>query len=425
MARKKAKPFDEAAFITELIERIIRECPRRQPTSEDERRAQAIMEEELGKIGLSTTEEPFLFNDNLYANIALHFGLGTLGTVVSGVAPLAGFLLHSLAGGSYWADSTRRAYILRRLFRFKPARNLLATLPADREEPDLRVVFLAHADAGFTGLLFEPSTIHRFSGDLPPELDFVKRPMALVTKTQFALAGLDLLRLALGPLALPLRPLEAVLTVPALIAFGLNMQIVLRNEVVPGANDDLSGVAALPVLARRLAPTKPPGVEYVFGVTGCEEASLGGGDALARAKEGVWDRKRTVIVGLDGLTNGELTFLRTEGEVSPLRIPAWLDETCREVAASEPRFNGVKGFDVPVGGSDIQAFLAHGWEGVCLACVDPSIGAPRHYHVPSDTPENLETEQLLHSIDFAEKLTRVILEGRLGSAGSSTGRNKI
>lgn len=415
MATRKKPAHDDYAFVKDLIERIVEECPRRQPASADELRAQMIMKEELEKLDMAAEIEPFRFNDNLYANIALHFGAGTLGTALSGVAPLAGLILHTLAGTSYWADSTRRAYVLRRLLPFKPSQNIVATMPA-QGEPALRIVFLAHADAAFTGLMFHPEFIHRFIGEPPPGLRFLKRSMAVTTGSQFALAGFDLLRCFLGPLTWPLRPLEALLTAPSIIAFVLAMQVVIRNEIVPGANDDLSGVAALPVLARRLAEGKRADVEYVFVVNGCEEASLGGGDALAHSKEGVWDRERTVIIGLDSLANGDLNFLEVEGEVVRTPIPAWLGEVVRETVNSEPRFAEVKGFEVPIGGSDVAAFLAHGWDGVCMTCVDHTIGAPRHYHMPDDTPENLDVDKVLYSIDFTQKLAQNIVQARLGTA---------
>jgi len=405
---KKWSRAQEREYVGALIERIVREYPRRQPTSEQEREAQQLMRAEFENIGLAVDEHAFEFNDNLYKNIALHFGLGTLGTVVSGIAPLAGLALHGLAASSYWADSTRRGYVLRRLFPFKPSQNILATIPAEGE-PDLRLVFMAHIDAAFTGWLFQPETVKRFSGDLPPRLKFIKRSMAFATQTQAALAGFDLLRVFLGPLTWPLRPLEAALTIPAALAFALNMEVVLRNEIVPGANDDLSGVAALPILAQRLASKKPKNVELVFAVTGCEEASLGGGDALARDMEGVWDKDRTVVIGLDGLAQGDLFFMEVEGEVVQTPIPAWLGDTCREVSASEPRFAGVEGFEIPVGGTDVAAWLARGWEGVCLGCVDPELGAPRDYHVPTDVPENLDVEDIMLAIDYAEKLAEAVI----------------
>jgi len=403
---------DELTAVKNLIERIVDECPRRQPASEDERRAQMIVREEFEQLGLSTYEEPFTFNDNLYANLALHFGLGTLGTMVSGVAPLAGLTLHLSAGISYWAESTRRAYLLRRLFPFKPSQNLFATIPA-KGEPDLRLVFMAHADAAFTGLIFSPIFVKLSSGKPPLGLRYLQRSLAMTTHSQFVLAGFDLLRLCFGPLTWPLRPLEALLTVPSVIAFVLNLQMVMRNEIVPGANDDLSGVAALVVLAERLAAAKPDNVELVFVVNGCEEASLGGGDAMARAKKGVWDRNKTVFIGMDGLANGELKFLEPEGEVVRVHVPRWLRAVVEDTAASEARFAEIQAFEPPVGGSDVAALLAHGWNGVCMTCVDMERGSPRHYHQPTDTSENLDYEKVMFSIDFVERLAKNVIKHKL------------
>jgi len=417
MAKRKTKTNDqvitnEKHYIRELMERIVAECPARRPTGDDERRAQAILQAELESLGLDAHLEGFHFNESLYANLALHFGLGTLGTLVSGIAPLAGLALHAAAGGSYYADSTRRGYFLRRLFPWKPSQNLLATLPA-KGEPALRIVLIGHADAAFTGLLFNPAIVSRFAKEPPRALRFMQRSMAVTCYSQFILAGIDLLRLSFGRLAtLPLRPLEAVLTIPSFIAFVMNMEMVLRDQIVPGANDNLSACVALPVLAQRLAATKPDDVELVFAVSGCEEASLGGADAMARGKKGVWDKSKTVIIGLDGLTNGELRYAALDGEVSGRRATRWVCETVERSAASEPRFAEVTGFDIPVGGTDIGAFLAHGYDGVALICVDPQVGSPRHYHTMQDTPGNLDYDKLLFSIDFTERLVREIIDTR-------------
>jgi len=406
----------EHAYVDRLIRRIVAECPRRQPTSEDERRALEIMRAEFAALGLEVRTQPFLFNDNLYANMLLHAGVATAGTVVSCVAPLAGLAMHLGSALSYWGESTRRGYFLRRLLPFKPSFNVLATMPATvGREPALRVVVMGHADAAFTGWTFEPALTRLTvpKGDGP--LTLKERSVALMSASQFALAGCDAVRLVLGPLALPLRPLEWALTIPSLISLVLNGQTVLRNEVVPGANDNLTGTSVLPVLARRLAGNKPDDVEYVFVVTGCEEASLGGGDALGRAMAGLWDRDRTVFVGLDGLGNGDLRYLQVEGEVCRTRIPDWLDDTARQVTASDPRFAEVTGFEVPIGGSDVAALLARGWDGICLACVDPTTGAPRHYHMPTDDPDHLEMDQVMFSVDYAERLVEAIVARRRGA----------
>jgi Peptidase family M28 len=404
---------DESGYILSLIQRVVDACPERRPASEDEREAQRIFRAEFERLGLKTHEESFWFNQSLYANMALHFGLGSLGTLVSGVAPALGLALHATAGGSYLADSTRRGYFLRRLLPWKPSQNLMATLPA-KGEPDLRIVLMGHADAAFTGLLFNPKLVKfAASGELPPKLKFLERSMEVATYSQFVLAGFDALRCALGPLTLPLRPLEALISLPGFLAFLLNMEIVLRDQIVPGANDNLTGCAVLPVLAQRLAASKPDNVELVFAVTGCEEASLGGADALAAAKEGQWAKEKTVIIGLDGLSGGQLRCFDVEGEVIAQPIPRWLRSSVAATTAAEPEFAGITGFQIPVGATDAYAFLVRGYDAVSFGCVDPQIGSPRNYHVMEDTPDKLDANQIMMAVDFTEALVNRIVEERI------------
>lgn len=65
-------------------------------------------------------------------------------------------------------------------------------------------------------------------------------------------------------------------------------------------------------------------------------------------------------------------------------------------------------FVVPSGASDALPFIVRGWDAVCLSCIDPYIGAPRHYHSPSDTWSNIDEKELDASIDYAERFLRVL-----------------
>ena len=403
---------EEHAFIDQLIRRIVDECPRRHATSASELRAQNIVREQFESAGLKTHFHTFSFNENIHANLALHFGAALAGTIISPFAPKTAFALHATSSISYWADSTRRGYLLRRLLPFKPSQNLVGVMPAEGE-PALRIVFLSHIDAAFTGVMFRPEVVRHFRHKPPRMLRVIARPLALATRANAVLAGIDLLRATFGAFTLPLRPLEYLLTIPSAVAFVLSSEIVMRDEVVPGANDDLSGVASLPLLARRLQAKRPSNVELVFVATGCEEASLGGADALARDMEDVWDKERTVIVAVDTLANGELLYLHPEGEVVESPVPAWLKNVIDGVAASEPRFASVREFQPPVGGTDAAAFLARGWDAISLTAIDPAFGTCRHYHTPDDTPDNLDVDQVLDALDFAEKLTHEIIAARL------------
>jgi Zn-dependent M28 family amino/carboxypeptidase len=68
----------------------------------------------------------------------------------------------------------------------------------------------------------------------------------------------------------------------------------------------------------------------------------------------------------------------------------------------------------PVGGSDVAAFLANGYDGVCLITFDEGKSHPGEYHRASDTLENLDLDCLMHSIDMTEKVIDGIVRYRLG-----------
>ena len=271
----------ESDYAYRLIEQLVQDCPRRRAGSRDERRAQDIVQAELDRAGMPTRVEPFDFCDNLYRVIALHFGAGLLGSVIGRRAPLAALGLH-VVGASYWAHSTHRSGVVHPMLPRGRSQNLLATLPAEGI-PALRVVVAAHIDAGFTGVMFGSRLLHDLSGAMSGGgLDWLDQPLALATYSQLALAGLDLLQLtgrARGRLAGLLR---AGLTIPSLISFLLSADVAQRDHVVPGANDDLSGVAGALLLARRFANKKPANVELVFAITGAEEVGLAAGSPTTR-----------------------------------------------------------------------------------------------------------------------------------------------
>ncbi len=400
---------DECAYMMSLIQHIIDQCPRRVATSASEARAHEILEAELRRAGLDTHTESFQFNDSLYRNLALHFGVATAGWALRRRAPALASGLQLLSGVSYWADSTRRAYILRRALGFRPSRNVLGTRHA-AGEPRLRVVLLAHVDAAFTGLMFHPQVL-KSSVSSPPTgpLRFLEKPISAALKGQMALAAVAFARTVSGRRLRPAGLAEHILALPTIITFALALDVVLRDRVVPGANDNLSGAAALPVLARRLADL-PDDVELVFVATGSEEAGLGGADALARAHESDWNPDNTVVIGIDTLSNGNTRFVEEEGEVTQRRISSKLRRTMQRAAATDPRFRHVRGLKFFAGGTDAQVFMHRGFHATAITCVDPEFGAARHYHQPSDTAENLDPRQMMVSVDFCEAAIRAVVD---------------
>jgi len=399
---------DQTAFADKLIRRIVDECPRRVAGSKSERHAHDLLRAEYERLGLPVEYHHFSWNISLYATIALHFGLATLGTLLFFlVHPVLALPLHLLAATSYLGDSTRRFLLLRRLFKFVPSQNLIARAPAEGT-PRLRIALVAHIDAAFTGTVFHPTLIRHGTKEPPiAALGFLRKSVLIATAAVFLFAAVDLAAW-LWPAGWQAAA-GAILGIPPLIAFLFNAEVVLRNHVVPGANDNLTGCAGGVVLAERLKDDKPADVELVFIATGAEEAGTGGAYSLASDMSGgAWARENTVVLGIDSLSNGELRYMQ-DGEVVAMSIAPWLVELIEGVRATDPRFAQVRDFVIPSGATDCMPFLARGYDGVCLGCVDPSIGAPRHYHRPSDTPDNLDLEQLALSIDFVEAVVRALM----------------
>lgn len=92
------------------------------------------------------------------------------------------------------------------------------------------------------------------------------------------------------------------------------------------------------------------------------------------------------------------------GTVLGFGVPVALAAAIQEINEEEP-LRPVTKYVVPVGGSDALPFRVHGWQAVTLTCIDPALGAPRHYHQVTDAWSNLDVIQLHTSIDFAERLT--------------------
>lgn len=406
---------DEVGYAEELIRRLCDEFPPRRAATAAELDAQRWVAAEYARLGIESRLAPFTFNDNLYAVLALHFGIGTLGSAVSGRKPLLGAALHTLAGGSYWLDSTRKAEILRRAFPYRRSQNLLATLPA-QGTPKLRLVFLTHIDAAYTGLLFNPKFVKVFAhkGTNPP---YPARSLAAATHAELAAGAVSLLRAAVGPeRGRRLRQAEALLAIPGVLSFLLNFDVVRRNQTVPGAADNLTGVAGNLVLANRLLADRHPDVEYVFVTTGAEEAGTGGARRLATQMRDEWSTENTVVFALDTLSNGEVFYVE-EGEVAFVPLKPWLEGVLRSTAESAPRFAGIRRFRIPVGSSDALPFAYAGYDSAAIACVDLAQGSPRHYHYVTDTPDNLDFATFAQAVDYTEAVVRNVVDARVAGAG--------
>ncbi len=386
-------------WVASMVERF----PKRVVGSDDERGAQEALADDLRKAGVTDVElVPFRHSRSLYANMSFHFFLVVVGAglTIAGL-PAIGLALHCLAAFSYWVESQKLLKVLGNVFPKKDTQNLVGTRPA-KGELRHRYVFVGHIDAAFTGLIFEPEMIKAALTPPPiPGLGFVTRGMLMAELSAAGSAILSLVVLLGAPIpGWAVITTACLLAIPAFLTFALNLQVVIRNETVPGANDNLTGCYAVLHLARRLVDEAPDDIELVFVATGAEEAGTAG--SWAMAAETSWSPTNTTVLGLDSLSNGTLRYFQ-EGELRYFDVPRELEALVNEVAPE------VQKYPIPSGATDALPFLVRGFPAMTFGCVDPEIRAPRHYHHPSDTAENLNLEEFAVALEVVDRFVDALI----------------
>ncbi len=335
--------MDPKTLLGELGERLVdrtrvllTQYPSRLTGGPGERGLQDACVSELEGLGGTVEWQSFRWGKSIYQSLALHFGLATAALALSFWAPLVAAGLHVLVAVSYTSESMYKRPILRQMLPSARSQNAIVTFPSRRPLAH-RIVTLAHADAAYTGVLFNPSMVRLAAKEATnPIARAFRKGLALATFSLFAIAALEI-----GMYLVPGSRLWAIaafaLSVPSLAAFILNLDVVVRNQVVPAANDNLSGCVATLELAQRFAKTLPDDIELVTVITGCEEAGAGGATNLMRmvVADGRWSTTNTTVLALDTFSGGEPRLLQ-EGELFVKAIPPRLEALANQVCAADP-----------------------------------------------------------------------------------------
>nr|MDQ3933210.1 M28 family metallopeptidase [Actinomycetota bacterium] len=183
------------------------------------------------------------------------------------------------------------------------------------------------------------------------------------------------------------RPAQAALPV---LALGTAAAAdVARNPVSPGANDNLSGVAALVTLAELLARRPLPRTRVLLVSCGAEEALQEGIRAfLARHGDHDLDPETTSFLNLETVGSPRLIMLEGEG---PIWMEDYADPTFRDLVAREAQAAGIeleRGFRARASTDSVIPSRA-GHPTATLTSITPW-GALANYHLPTDTPEHVD-----------------------------------
>jgi Peptidase family M28 len=380
----------------ETIEHLVLLGPR-WPGTEGERRAAEYLAQKLEGLGREARIEPIRVQPAYHLTHALHAALAVVGSVVSVYARPFGVIILMLVALSMYGDLTARFYLARRLMPRRSSQNV--TSPGPRSDAPARLVLTAHYDAARSGLVF--ARPRRPGPRLLRRLTALAGPIDIVFWTVMIALALAVVRLFSGDSTL-VTAVQFAATVPLLVAVLLFVDVAL-SEVVPGAADNASGVAATLELGRRLAARPLEHLDLWLVFPGAEEGLMLGMRAWMRAHEPGLDARRTFFVNIDTVGRGIVRLVAEEGFVLLERHDPRLVELGRK-AASDPL--GARPYRWRIG-TDGTIPVMRGFPSVTVCCTDEHDRIP-HWHRHSDSLDHIQPAAVERAIDFVEELARRI-----------------
>ncbi len=257
------------------------------------------------------------------------------------------------------------------------------------------LVVLAHHDAPQTGMLFDQTLQRRLYELVPRLFDRISSPLP---QWWVGLAG------PLCTIAAAARrrrgPAQAGLAIGALGT--AIVADVWRSQTVAGANDNLSGVAALVALAELLHRAPPPGLRVLLVSCGAEETLQDGVRAFLARHRGELSPEGTCFVNLDTVGSPHLAMLEGEG-------PVWMEDYAgpwlRDLLEGCAR-----GLEIPLrrgyrarASTDSVIPSRAGYPTATLVSVTDWL-SPANYHLPSDVPANLDHATVVDAVRLVHEL---------------------
>jgi Zn-dependent M28 family amino/carboxypeptidase len=375
----------------------------RPSASEGERHAAVWIADRLRQEGCDV----WIDTEQAYCGYARSIGgQVAIGAVGGGLVAAAGRRRHGLraVGGALAAaatagiaeDVSNGPQIFRRIAMHRRETWNVVAETGDRDAARTLLV-LAHHDAASSGMIFDQTVHQAFAARFPDLIERIDTaiPMwwpvaagpllgvagALTGRSRVALAG-------------------AVLAAASTAAF-VDIE---RSPTVPGANDNLSAVAALVALARAVRERPVTGVRVLLVSCGAEESLQGGIRAFAARRFGDLDPATTSVFNMDTIGSPHLIMIEGEG---PFVMEDYADPAWRDRVAEAAQRIGVplrRGMRSRASTDSVIPSRA-GYPTVTLASVDKA-KALSNYHLMSDTAENVEYETVAGATAICETVAR-------------------
>lgn len=365
----------------------------RPSASEGERRAAEWIVERFAELGAEARIEAEPAHGTYWWPLGLGAALGALGGILAlRGRRLLGAVLGLIGAAGIADDFPPGKRRLRRPLPTRTTYNVVCELgPASAEKT---VVVVAHHDAAHSGLVFHPA--------LPKLAD----RLGLVEKSDTSPALMA--PVVGGPLLAALGALSGRRLLTKIGVFlGLGSAAAMADiglrKVVPGANDNGTGVVALLALARRLVEQPPEDLRVILLSTGSEESFSEGIKAFGERHFPQLPRESTLFVSVDSIGSPHLLVLRGEGFLKmreyPSKALALFDGLAEELGIwlypNLRLHNGTDGLEP----------LAAGYETVSI-CGCNELKNPANYHWPNDVAANVDFDSVADGVRLIEAALR-------------------
>lgn len=379
-------------YMYSLVKRVIDEIGPRPSCSEEEKKLGRLLVEEWKPVCDRVVVEKFTCSPSAFlGSIPLSVLLYFTAVILYWFYPPISFAIAIISSIILFLEFRYHEFV-DFLFPRKEGENVIGVI-RPKHEPRQRVIVSAHMDSAYEYNLFY----------------HLKNAAILV----MVIAILGLVVVLGGSLAKTIAYFGGSADAAAFTGVGI-MAIVFTPVIglflffhtyrpVPGASDDMAGLAVVAGLAKYLDESKrngnwiPEGTEVILLATSSEEAGLRGAKRYVRKHLKEMKELPTYGLFLETICDERfLTVIDREIFTGAKHDPE-LVKMAQDVAASHDWPITIK--PNPLGSTDAGAFSVKGIPSICLLCMDTSKIQP-NYHTREDTYEHIRPQSLSVSLQL-------------------------
>jgi Zn-dependent M28 family amino/carboxypeptidase len=183
---------------------------------------------------------------------------------------------------------------------------------------------------------------------------------------------------------------------------------IAASRTVPGANDNLTGVATVLAMARALHERPVEGLRVLLVSTGAEESLMEGMRAFAQRHFPALDPASTHVLCVDCVGSPHLVLACAEGMLQVRDYDPVFEQLIAE-CAEELGVPLRRGFRMRLG-TDGYLALRHGLPAGLLMSMN-DLGVASNYHWPTDTPDRVDYDTLANAVRLCEAVIRRMAGG--------------